>query len=227
MSFNNTCFSQYQLNIDNYLSSSSGAWGSAIVPVVLFPVIAETFGNKRIIISDSYINIDCTKGVDKQDSINNTIQVMINDLVYVIETTIYLPFTRQGRIVLNGDRRIKVGTFIRLEATDELYYVTNVRQTTTLSGNLMRTTEIQVERGMRFDLIKGETVDGKKSKYSYFDLVDTDLMKEGLVEYSKNRNNEENLILFSGQQSAINRAAWEYFMKRRYLNIQKEDGDRG
>ena len=227
LSFNNTCFSQYQLNIDNYLSSSSGSWGSAIVPVVLFPVIAETFGNKRIIISDSYINIDCTKGVDKQDSINNTIQVMINDLVYVIETTIYLPFTRQGRIVLNGDRRIKVGTFIRLEATDELYYVTNVRQTTTLSGNLMRTTEIQVERGMRFDLIKGETVDGKKSKYSYFDLVDTDLMKEGLVEYSKNRNNEENLILFSGQQSAINRAAWEYFMKRRYLNIQKEDGDRG
>ncbi|MFW6273090.1 MAG: hypothetical protein ACOC2U_04865, partial [bacterium] len=94
-----------------------------------------------------------------------------------------------GQITINGDRRIKRGTFVKLNKTNELFYVTQVSNTLSIGkGVIDRTTTINVERGMVIDYIKGSNVDYDINGtlytewISYFDIIDTELIKRNLVE---------------------------------------------
>lgn len=101
-----------------------------------------------------------------------------------MESTAYLPFTRTGTITINGDRRIKVGTFIYFEPTNEFFYVSSVvNNVSFLDGNLQRQTILQVERGMYMPILSnsfsnvknrqdnaGE--ESKDVKPDYFKLID-------------------------------------------------------
>ena len=157
----------------------------------------------------------------------------------------YLPFTRKGTIQINGDRRIKVGTFIRLDATDELYYVTGVDNSLTIGSNIDRVTTIQVERGMRWDLIKGidtgevrmarnprtntvglgfekartTAIDQNKTvpvRYSYFNIVNTEELRKSILE-NRRTGNAFNSSSMIKSDFNINEDVFEYMLKRRYL----------
>lgn len=101
----------------------------------------ERFGSKRCITNDIYLSEMSLRGKEGIRNENTMTQALQNDLLYVVETTCYLPFTRKGTITLNGDRRIKVGTFIILESTQELFYVTAVNNTVTFT--MMRLTVLR------------------------------------------------------------------------------------
>ena len=123
----------------------------------------------------------------------------------MIETTAYFPFTRRGTITLNGDRRIKVGTFIRFTPTDELFYVTSVNNQAVFDNNSVdRTTTITVERGMFIENIKGEN--------NYFNIVDIDGIRKEIIKRQNEINEEE--IASSPSQFVVNEGVFDYFMKR-------------
>lgn len=76
--------------------------------------------------TDQYLNYKETEGPEATQSLANFQAAATNDLIYIMESTAYLPFTRTGTITINGDRRIKVGTFIYFEPTNEFFYVSSV-----------------------------------------------------------------------------------------------------
>ena len=113
---------------------------------------------------------------------------MMLDLKYLIETTIYLPFTRQGTITLYGNRQIKRGTWMYFVPTQEMYYVDAVTNTFQSVGNrVFRSTTLQVSRGMKTSLIDGtrqdlaiiDKADGYNKLSGYFGLVDFGKTKSG------------------------------------------------
>jgi len=112
----------------------------------------------------------------------------IEDLKYVVESSQYLPFTRKGTLVLNGDRRIKIGNIIRYKSTGEIFFVEGVQQDYQITENgIERTTNVNVTRGMIEQLIYGAfyTTESGATRYvSYFNIINTDLVKEynGVVE---------------------------------------------
>ena len=90
---------------------------------------------------------------------------LLNDLIYIVESNAYLPFTRTGTIVINGDRRIKVGSFILNESTNEFFYVLNVSNEVSFTeGGIDRRTTIQVERGMYVPILKGSSTLGTSKR---------------------------------------------------------------
>jgi hypothetical protein len=161
-----------------------------IIPIIFFTEIAETFGNRKKTLSDIYLSSDFIKGKGKDEFK----MVMLNDLKLLIDSHIYLPFTRQGTIYLNkGDRRIKRGSFIRLKATGEIFYVDGVNNVANFAGGTIdRSTHLQVSRGLIENYIagdKGWDHDGnlimngsKPAIFSYFDIVDTSLLVKNILE---------------------------------------------
>ena len=67
----------------------------------------------------------------------------------MIESNIYLPFTRLGTITVVGDRRFKKGTWMRLVETGEIYYIDGVTQNYSISkSSVNRTTTLNLSRGI-------------------------------------------------------------------------------
>lgn len=162
LEYDNTAYSWFQL-VPRYLSTSSEKTTASLLPVIYLPMMANVFGMKRLIVDDPYIFANYLTGSNEAVSTSKLFDAAINDLCYILETNIYLPFTRRGQIVMNGDRRIKVGTFIRLEATNELFYVAQVNNNLNLSNTVDRTTVLTVERGMYWPLITGSISDSRKN----------------------------------------------------------------
>lgn len=230
LSYDNTVYSWYELRPTGTLATSLNEGFSALLPVIFFPEIAKYFGNKRLQVEDQYVRMGPQKGEEKVLNQENLFSAAVSDLLYLIETNVYLPFTRKGTIVMNGDRRIRVGTFIKLEPTNELFYVTQVDNSMTVTYNgLERTTTLTVERGMKWDLIYGnqqidvynwKNEDGiSQQRYimnSYFDIVNTQEMFDLLnrsINNSQSKDNLRNEVLGS---TKINNLVYEYFLKRRY-----------
>ena len=68
---------------------------------------------------------------------------------YVIESNCYLPFTENGTIIINGDRRIKARTWIRLGDRGKIAYVDSVSNDLNYSGDSIdRTTILSLSRIM-------------------------------------------------------------------------------
>jgi hypothetical protein len=146
------------------------------IPMVFFSTIAEDYGNHPYSISDSYIDERSLPGGGASPTITAFRESVIADLSLIIETTAYLPFTRKGSLTINGDRRIKKGTWIYFKPTNEIYYVSSVDQDFSCSSKTIdRTTTLTVERGMIRDYALG--IERNGVKYSYFDIVDITLME--------------------------------------------------
>jgi hypothetical protein len=89
-----------------------------------------------------------------------------------------------GSISLNGDRRIKRGTWVRLKPTNQIFYVDEVSNNFSSSKNTIdRTTTLRLSRGMYEKYIRGseETINNKKVNVSYFNIIDTDLIYRVLI----------------------------------------------
>ena len=171
------------LGYDNYTNLS-------YIPVVFLSRIGELFGNRPYQQADSYIDESALTGTKQEtiqkDQIEPFRNAVIDDLLYLIGIHSYLPFTRRGSITINGDRRIKKGTWIYFTPTKEYYYVTGVSNSGSFTKNTIdRTTTLTVERGMVKDYIFGlnkRTDDGSIVNMSYFNIVDMNVLETNLKE---------------------------------------------
>ena len=184
LSYDTRSYSWYQLRVMSNHAGQNNTTSLAFVPIVYLSEYAEVFGNKKMSFTDQYLNYKETEGPKATQSLSNFQAAATNDLIYIMESTAYLPFTRTGTITINGDRRIKVGTFIYFEPTNEFFYVSSVvNNVSFLDGNLQRQTIVQVERGMYMPILSnsfsnvkdrkdnaGE--ESKDVKPDYFKLID-------------------------------------------------------
>mgnify|MGYP000926099721 FL=1 len=149
LSYDDRAYSWYRLMPQNGWTGNNLYSSLAWVPIIFFEEFTKRFGNSRCIINDIYISEESLKGYDSEGKLSNLSKKLLNDLLFVVETSAYLPFTRKGTITINGDRRIKVGTFVFLAVTGEIFYVKSVSNSISFTnGNIERTTTIEVERGM-------------------------------------------------------------------------------
>ena len=167
--------SWYHFTPQSSFFGDSNNYSLAYIPAVFFPEYAEIWGSRPLQLVNNYTPF---LFLDKQDknALNIIEKQAFEDLKYMIESNAYIPFTRKGTITLNGDRRIKRGTFIRYKATGEIFYVEMVHQKYSIGEkDINRSTTLQVSRGMIERFIYGQTIPGITTKVSYFDIIDTTL----------------------------------------------------
>ena len=207
LGYDNCVYSWYRLMPQNALTGSSQFSSLALVPIIFLDKYVERFGNKRCVTNDIYISERSLRGREGEKNKNTLSEALVNDLLYVVETTCYLPFTRKGTITINGDRRIKVGTFIILESTQELFYVTAVNNSVTFTNDAVdRVTVLTVERGMFLEFIP-TSASGRG--ITYFDVVNI----EGLRNSIQNRYLSDNSSAPS-TNFVVNSEIFEFFLKR-------------
>ena len=214
LAFDTTFYSHYQIEPQNqWAGTELGTW-QAIIPIIYMPQFADTFGNKRYYVKDTYIDRISAFGQDGDIKFNSFIEGMLNDYKFLIETNAYLPFTRRGTITLNGDRRIKKGSFVINEATNELFYVEGVSNSFSVtSRDIDRTTTLTVSRGMKMNVLNKSIV--TETNYSYFDIVDADLITSTIL---KKLNNEEVRAKKNTQTKfGVNEDAFNYFLNREHF----------
>lgn len=207
LEYDNRAYGWYRLMPQNALTGSSQFSSLAFVPIIFLNEFVERFGNKRCITNDIYLSEKSLSGTESEKNLNTLSKALQNDLLYVVETTCYLPFTRKGTITINGDRRIKVGTFIILESTQELFYVTAVNNSISFTNNSVdRVTVLTVERGMITELISGEN--------NYFNIVNIDGIKEDL----NKRGSESEAQSSSPTNFGVNSSVFDYFVQRKMFD---------
>lgn len=217
LQYDDRVYAWYRIMPQNAMMGNSQFSSLAFVPIIFFNEYCELYGNKRCITNDIYISEKSFMGRNGSQNLNTLSQALVNDLLFVIETSAYLPFTRKGTITINGDRRIKVGTFIFLEATNELFYVTAVTNTATFGNEAVdRTTIVTVERGMLVDLIDGEN--------SYFNIVNLEGLKKEIAERGRSNNTgvqvrsltsrENNTVTSFKNGNGLNTSVFRYFVNR-------------
>ncbi len=147
-----------------------------MIPPIVFPELIELWGNKPLDVMHNYLPYE-HKNYDENNEKARSIELrLFNDLKYIIDTHIYLPFTRRGRLVLQGDRRIKKGNWIRYKRTNELFYVDAVSQSFIMAGDgQQRRTVVEVSRGMVEDYIYGKYIPELDQIVGYFTIANTDL----------------------------------------------------
>lgn len=161
------------------------------VPAAYFDEYAQVFGNRKLQVTSNYSDFRFFQ--DKSEDESNYSDMYAEQasqlLTFMVETNIPLPFTREGTIVINGDRRIKKGTYIYLRSTREVYYVNGVTNSMSMSSMVDRTTTLNVSRGMVIDYIDGVehtlfTRDGREvtKNVSYFNIINIDKFRDGIYD---------------------------------------------
>lgn len=224
-------YSWIQFYPHNLAFSNDIYWLAAAFPIVYFDKYVEHFGNHRYQVYDNYVSGRAVDTSDGKEAKENIAYGLFRDLKYVIETISVLPFTRKGTIVINGDRRIKKGSFVYLKATKEVFYVEGVSNSVSFSNNsINRTTVLSVKRGMKKDWIlagKGETPDKKfKSKFfiSYFNIVNSDMIVNQLIDrFNYVEGLKKSNIVTTTQQVkvdfGVNEDVFNFFLQRRQMDI--------
>lgn len=164
------CYSWYKIEPKGNFLGNGTQFTLAYLPAIFFPEFAEIFGNKALQVSSNYIDYFGLQKMNDNTELDYLQNQAIEDLRFVVETNVYLPFTRQGTITLKGEhRRIKRGMWIRHLGTKELFYVDGCQNSYTINeGTVERTTTLNVSRGM-VDKIQ---TDGTKTLEQYFKIVD-------------------------------------------------------
>ena len=173
-------YSWYHLNPQSNFLGQGNTYSLAYLPAIFFKEYAEIWGSKPLNITHNYMpklplnNNKSTLDVSEMQA--------FNDLAFLVESFIYMPFTRKGTIIVNGDRRLKVGNICRYKPTGEIFFIDGVRQSFSIQDNSIdRTTTIEVSRGMVEDLILGTATTEKNTgdpgeDVSYFKILkDTEL----------------------------------------------------
>lgn len=165
--------------------------------------------------------------------------------MYLVESNIYLPFTRKGSITLPyGDRRIKKGTFVRFKPTGEIFYVDSVTNNLSCGNTSVdRTTTINVSRGMVEKYIKGVEIGSSQSvsatgditgdiatggilpeftvsvakriKYGYFNIVNTELIKSVLIEGVSGSKKTKSVFKTN---FSTNKEVFDFFLHRKQFD---------
>lgn len=156
LKYSTEAYSWYRLQLNNLTSGSESDIAWAYLPGIFFEEYADIYGSKPLDLTTSYIPFSPIEDKDQSVSTAYFIKQGIYDLKYMIESHAHLPFTRMGTLVLNGDRRIKRGNFVRLKSTNEIFYVDSVINSFSIGDkDIDRTTVLHVSRGMVEQFIKG------------------------------------------------------------------------
>jgi hypothetical protein len=213
---NGSAYSIYKLEPKNLTEDLGEAAVTAYLKAVHFKQIADIFGEKPLIISSNYLDYHPIIG-DKGDlSINSIMKQAVLDLHFIVETNQYLPFTRSGSLMINGDRRIKKGGFIYLKGTDEIFYVESVMNNLSIENSkIERTTQIQVSRGM---VIGGEN---KIHLPLYFKIIKSLSSKdEDKISNLSNLDYDKWLKTVYGDWK-VNEAILNFFLQKKQFTNEK------
>lgn len=204
LSFDTRAYGWYRLMPQNAFLGGEQFSSLAWCPIIFLEEYVEHFGNKRYLINDVYFSASDFNTAEGKENTENMHQKLQNDLLYVVETTAYLPFTRRGTITIEGDRTIKAGTFVCVntygDIWGEIFYVTAVQNNIVFNGDRVdRTTTLTVERGMIRDYLKGSN--------SYFKIVDMDGLRKML---SENNNQSSGTAL-----KIVDEDVFNFFLERK------------
>lgn len=173
-------YSWYHFTPQGNFFGNADDFSLSYIPALNFPEYADIWGSKPLDIVNNYLPY---LPLDKKNTgIDYFSKQAFYDLKFLVDSHQYLPFTRKGTIMVNRDRRIKVGNPIRFKPTGEIFWVDSVSHShANNNGSLDATTTIQVSRGMIEAFIYGIT--GKdvgdqlnpEKVYSYFSIINTQL----------------------------------------------------
>ncbi|NCB03729.1 MAG: hypothetical protein EOM67_16475 [Spirochaetia bacterium] len=176
--FENNFYTWFQIYNNGVFLGMDKQVALTYVPIVSLPEYVDLWGSKPLSVTSNY-TVTNTTIVEKEK------EQVIQDLIYLIESNAYLPFTRRGTIVLNkGDRRIKKGSYIEYERTGEIFYVESVINSAAISGNQVnRSTILQVSRGMvkRFVDRNSTVLVYKGEEVNYFNLINLEDLNKLLL----------------------------------------------
>lgn len=228
-----SAYSWYMLQARvNFMNNSDDV---GMLPAVFFPEMAAMFGSRVCNVQSNYVNL-VSDGITSANNSNaevsekcrnNVIRAhyrCILDLKYLIESTIYAPFTRQGSITIYGDRRIKRGSWIYFVPTMEVYYVESVSNTfQSYNTSVSRTTTLQLSHGMKVRNIEKSYKDGERDDrlpYSYFDIVDFG-DESSWEDLSKHNTGYPNGLFEAVSKFKIRKDVLNYFWAKRQMLEQK------
>lgn len=225
LSYDPRIYTWYQIHANNAQVGSQEVTMLAFVPIVYLDKYVERWGNRKMDVVDMYCIRMVENGADNPKIFSTYQAAMLNDLIYLVESNMYLPFTRCGTIEINGDRRIKVGTFVLNEGTNEFFYVTSVSNTATFtSDGVDRRTVLQVERGFYVPILKNNLMEAVKRNDNsvteesakagftpdYFKIVDL----SGLRQMAKEAESGSITTL---DNPTTDDQQFEYFLNRKYF----------
>lgn len=212
-------------------------WGFHF-PIIYLEKYVEHFGNHRKVVNDKYVPESSWGGAKSKQDTNITAEALFNDLKYALEHYSVLPFTRRGTVVINGDRRIKRGSFILLKATNEICKVDSVSHNLSFnSTSINRTTVLGVSRCMIIDFVKGfplgkgSTISGAvavngayliedmyQPYFSYFDIVKSKIITKDL--YNRQSTNQGFTVVDKQTKTdfTIEEEIFEFFLKREQMD---------
>ena len=233
------------------------------IPICYFPEYVNIWGNRKFQISDIYTTFETIKekkfseNAEKQKvtGLNGVsgeiikgieyeylIEAIVNDLKLAIDTYAYMPFVRKGTIVINGDRRIKKGMWIRHKGNKELCYVDEVTHSFSIGDSIDRTTTLRVSRCMVEKYIIGgkpisKGFEGFNINYSglasknnppsatvgtpvysgggsisYFNIINTKEIAENIIKAFKQ---EKKINSAAKSKFSVNKEVFDFFLKRK------------
>lgn len=220
----NHIYSWYRINFQSISVAQQNESLGDVIPAIFFPEYARIWGNKKLEVVNNYIPSMYLSGTQSELDINYTMEQAFDDYSKIIESHLYLPFTRNGSLTIVGDRRIKRGTFIRHKGTDEIFYVNGVQNNFSISGNQIdRSTTLELIRGMKEEFIKGVSksilTDGgyKRQKVGYFEIADTALIKKYFADRSKDKE-KGNVGVQLYDNFNLNLDVFKFFLERKQFD---------
>ena len=180
-----------------------------LAPIVSFDEYAEIWGSKTFSMEYNYTPVALLEDAASKVQFKYAETQAFLDLQYMVQSSQYLPFTRQGTITLIGNRTIKRGLFIFFKPTQEVFYVdevVNTRSIGTSSGENQRMTTLKVSRGMREKYIKGtiRVINQKPTLVSYFNIINTTILNAASI-------NSQDVL----KNWRVNKDVFDFFVQRR------------
>lgn len=224
LSYDPRVYTWFQLHGQNSQVGGKDKPGLAFVPIVYLEEYVERWGNRKMDFVDMYCIRMIQNGAENKKIFSTYQATMLNDLIYLVESNMYVPFTRCGTIEINGDRRIKIGTFVLNQSTNEFFYVTNVTNTISFNRDgVDRRTVLQVERGFYVPILKGNLMEAVKRNDNsvseksasgftpdYFKLVDL----SGLRQKAKEAESGE---ITNYDNPKVDKQQFDYFLNRKFF----------
>ena len=211
LSYSDESYSWFQLTDKGNYAGASVYLG--IFPGVYFDDYAQVFGNTRFSVISNYSNLDFWSDKSEGSRLDLYAKHASELLGWLIETHIYLPFTRTGSITIQGDRRFKAGTFLHYIPTDEVFYIKEVTHQLSVGVEINRVTTLSVERGMVKSFIYGSQETESGESLSYFNLVNIKQFKKSYYKIVSGGTAEQKFDYKSGL--SINKEVFDFFLKKR------------
>jgi hypothetical protein len=222
---NNTddIYSLYEIKPQGLFIGQGSEVSLAYVPLIYFAPYANVWGAKRLSVVSNYLPFSGLTGSTQDRTRSYISEQCAIDLKYLIDCYAYMPFTRNMSITINGDRRFKYGTWVRIESTGEIGYVTQVQNSSSIGvGSIDRTTTIQLTRVMVEKYCHPPLED--KSAISYFNIIDSELVYRYVMSNLTSNNNtnspdsQQQLGVQIKQNFAVNQDVFDFFLKRKQFD---------